>query len=231
MRRTHGDIHFDLTRSDRKTASIYVERDGSVSVHVPRALTEEKLGRMMEAKRVWIYKSLAEWRDLNAARVAREYVNGEGFEYLGRSYRLKLEARQQEPLLLKDGFFCLRSALVGDDGSSAQEAFRAFYREKGLLRLPERVAYYQPKLGVNAKAVRVMELQHRWASCSTTGVNFHWKVMMMPPRIIDYIVVHELAHLLHPNHTQRFWNEVDKVMPDYDERKSWLRSRGARMSL
>jgi predicted metal-dependent hydrolase len=74
--------------------------------------------------------------------------------------------------------------------------------------------------------------QDRWASCGSIGVlNFHWKCMMAPPRIIDYIVVHELCHFHHRNHTDAFWNEVDKVMPDYRERKEWLRKHGASLAL
>ena len=87
-------------------------------------------------------------------------------------------------------------------------------------------------MGVQSKAVKVMELKNRWASCSPSGnVNFHWKCMMAPLTIIDYIVVHELAHLLHKNHTAAFWNTIDKILPDYQERKEWLRVQGAGMGL
>jgi predicted metal-dependent hydrolase len=80
--------------------------------------------------------------------------------------------------------------------------------------------------------VRIIDLKNRWASCSPGGsLNFHWKCMMSPPTVLDYIVVHELAHLRYPNHTKAFWNEVDKVMPDYGERKEWLRINGAGMDL
>ena len=72
----------------------------------------------------------------------------------------------------------------------------------------------------------------RWASCGKSGImNSHWKSMMAPPRIIDYITVHELCHLHHRDHSDAFWNEVDKVMPDYRERKEWLRKHGAGLDL
>ena len=120
------------------------------------------------------------------------------------------------------------------------EAFRQLMRytdqreathEAGL-REGDRVAYYQSKMGVQRKAVRILDLKNRWASCSPDGrLNFHWKCMMAPPTVLDYIVVHELAHLIYPNHTKAFWNQVDKVMPDYGERKEWLRVNGAGMDL
>ena len=105
----YKDIPYTLKRSQRKTASIYVERDGAVTVLMPRELTDRQIDSLLESKRKWIYKNLAEWHDLNATKVDREYVNGEGFLYLGRSYRLKLVTDQDDPLLLKDGYFCLRA--------------------------------------------------------------------------------------------------------------------------
>ena len=226
MIRTYRDIEYSLSRSKRKTASIYIERDGRVSAFVPENLTNKQVEHLIESKRKWIYRNLAEWNDLNAARVQREFVNGEGFLYLGRSYRLKLAENQDRPLLLKDGYFCLLS------GSAANITFREFYREKGKQRVPERVAYYQDRMGVQPKTVKIIDLKNRWASCSSGGnVNFHWKCMMASATVLDYIVVHELAHLIYPNHTAAFWNEVDKVIPDFQERKEWLRVNGAGMDL
>ena len=225
--RTYKDIQYTLKRSKRKTASIYVERDGEVAVLVPKELTTKQIEALLESKRKWIYTNLAEWRDLNTTRVQREYVNGEGFLYLGRTYRLKLVQEQPTPLMLKDGYFCLRT-----NGTSPDTVFKEFYKDKGKKRIGDRVAYFQSKMGVQPKAVRIIELKNRWASCSPDGrLNFHWKCMMSSPTVLDYIVVHELAHLIYPNHTQAFWNQVDKVMPDYQERKEWLRVNGAGMDL
>lgn len=224
----YKDIEYELSRSERKTASIYIERDGRISVLAPDQWSDEQVHHVLERKRPWIYRGLAEWEDLNATRVEREFVSGEGFLYLGSSYRLTLVEKQSVPLALKDGWFCLRSDAAG----KAQLVFKEFYREKGLERIPRRVSYFQRKMGVAATDVRVMELQHRWASCSADGtLNFHWKCMMAPLRVLDYVVAHELAHLIHQHHTDAFWNTLDKVMPDYRERKEWLRVNGAGMDL
>lgn len=227
---THDDdIAYEILRSQRSTADIVIERDGRILVRAPESIPDERIENMVEAKRYWIYKNLAEWRDLNAAQVLREYRNGEGFLYLGRSYRLLLAADQEEPLSLKNGRFCLRRDLV-DIGSiqAAKTAFRDYYIERGYDRISQRVAYYSPKIGVNPRDINIKELGNRWASCSPNGkLAFHWKCMMAPQTIIDYIVVHELCHLHHLDHTDAFWNEVDKVMPTYRERKEWLRVNGA----
>lgn len=99
-------------------------------------------------------------------------------------------------------------------------------------RSVDSMAYFRAKLDVEPRAVKVIDLKNRWASCTPGGnLNFHWKCMMAPLTVLDYIVAHELVHLIHPNHTAAFWNELDKVMPDYQERKNWLRDNGAEMDL
>lgn len=222
-------IPYEVVRSRRKTADIIIERDGSVLVRAPEWADHEQVENIVESKNYWIYQSLAEWRDLNATRVLREYKGGEGFLYLGRAHRLLLVANQREPLLLKNGRFLLRRDLVEQgEIEAAKTAFKDYYVARGLERIGERVGYFAPKAGVAPSGVDVRELGHRWASCSPTGkLAFHWKCMMAPQTIIDYIVVHELCHFHHRDHTDAFWNEVDKVMPDYRERKEWLRKNGA----
>lgn len=232
-RRTPGEIPYEVIRSRRKTADIVIERDGRVLVRAPESIPDEKIEDIVAAKRYWIYKNLAEWRDLNSTRVLRDYRNGEGFLYRGRSYRLLLVANQAESLQLKNGRFCLRRDLVESGGiHMAKEAFRNFHIQHGQSIIPKRVEYFAPKVGVKSRSVSVKDLGNRWATCAANGdLTFHWKCMMAPGTILDYIVVHELCHFHHLDHTDAFWNEVDKVMPAYRERKEWLRAKGAGLDL
>ena len=225
----YKDIDYTLTRSGRKkTISIFIERNGQVSVRAPERLNTEKIEEILESKRLWIYKGLAEWEDLNARRVEREFVAGESFLYLGRNYRLQIVKDQPKPLILKNGHFCIK----GSSLPKADELFKEFYREKGISKIKERIKFYQGKLGVTPGQIRVMELKHRWASCSAKGnLNFHWKCVQFPLSILDYVIVHELTHLIHPNHTNAFWNQIDKVIPDFEERKQWLKVNGAGMGI
>lgn len=218
-----------LPGKDRKTTDIVIERDGVVTVRPPRGFSPEQVDAVVESKRMWIYKNLAEWRDLNTAVTVREWVNGESFLYLGSSYRLSLVADLERDVVLKDGRFCLnRSVLIEGGETAAKKAFESFYCEKGMGRLRQRMDFFAPKVGVKPKGLTVKDLGFRWASCTAEhGLRFHWKCMMAPPKVIDYMVVHELCHMLHRDHTDVFWNEVDKVMPDYLDRKMWLRKHGA----
>jgi len=229
-----GDIEYQLLPGNqRRTTDIVIERDGRVVVRPPAQYEPEQVDAVVASKRLWIYRNLAEWKDLNATAVAREWVNGETFLYLGAAYRLALVSEQKKPLTLKDGRFRLRRDVVEKSGTdAARKAFEQFYIDKAQQRFKERVAFFAPKVGVEVSKIKVKDMGYRWASCGRNGtVNFHWKCMMAPPRIVDYIAVHELCHFHQDNHTDAFWNEVDKVLTDWRERKEWLRRHGAGLDI
>ncbi len=228
------DIQYQLLPgAKRQTTDIVIERDGLITVRPPFHMTPEQVDETVLSKRMWIYRNLAAWRDLNATRVVREWVNGESFLYLGSSYRLQLVDAQDETLKLKDGRFCLLRSVVQSGGKAgALRAFESFYRDKGLGRLAMRVAWFADRVGVAPGTVEVKDLGYRWASCLKNGnLHFHWKCLMAPLTVIDYIVVHELCHLRHRDHSTAFWNEVDKVLPDWRDRREWLRIRGAGLDI
>jgi predicted metal-dependent hydrolase len=228
--RTVRDIEYHLLPGrTRKTTDIVIERNGIVTVRPPLNYTPEQVDAVVESKRMWIYRNLAEWKYLNDSAVVREWVNGETFLYLGCSYRLALVSNQDCTLQLRAGRFCLdRTAFEQGGQAAAKQAFETYLTEKGQPRLNERVKYFAPKVGVQVAEIKVKDMGYRWASCGTRNIlNFNWKCLMAPPQIIDYIVVHELCHFHHRDHRNAFWNEVDKVMPDYRERKEWLRKNGA----
>ena len=230
---TESALSYSIIRSERNTADIVVERDGSLVVRAPHHLGDAEVRDIVRSKMYWIYKAQAEWKELNQARIVREYRNGESFLYLGRSYRLSLVDGQNQDLVLRDGRFQLRRDLLApEDLSSVRAAFRNFYTHRGLIRLSDRVEYFAPKVGLKPGSVFVRELGNRWGSCSPSGwIAIHWKSMMAPPRIIDYVIVHELAHLHQRHHTEAFWNEIDKVLPDYRDRREWLRRNGASLDV
>jgi len=224
----YKDIEYELIRRKRKTLSLIIERDGKVRLIVPEYLSVQNIEELLEGKMYWIYSKKAEWEDLNASRVMRQFRGGQGFLYLGSSYRLEITENTDKDLKLYRGRFYLRKSKL----HKADELFKAFYKEKGLNKIKERIELYKRQMGVNPKNIRVMELKNRWASCSDEGnLNFHWKCVLAPISVIDYIVVHELAHIIYKDHSDRFWNTVDKVIPDYQRRKQWLRENGAGLDI
>lgn len=228
MLHRYKDIEYFLKKSERKTTSIYIERDGSVSILAPQPFDIEKIESIVEKKRSWIYKNLAEWEDLNRTKIQREYVNGESFLYMGRNYRLQMVEEQDEALKYRNGQFWLRSSAINE----APEHFKSFYKLKLEKKLNERINLFSKRMGEEVSSVKVMELKNRWASCSAKGaVNFHWKCAMFPISVLDYIVVHELAHIKYQKHSADFWRYVEKILPQYEEQKSWLKSNGAGMTV
>jgi predicted metal-dependent hydrolase len=233
MKMCAQDIEFTLIRSDRKTADIVIERSGDVIVRAPADIEDNKLREAVADRALWVHRSLAEWEDLNSSRRHRPLLQGQGFAYLGRSYRLKFVSDSDVSLRLKNGRWELSEVFFTREGeAAARKAFRDFYIAKGTQIFNERIRQLAPLVGVEPGEVSVKELGYHWASCGAGGgLNFHWKTLMAPQTVIDYIVVHELCHLRFRDHSDAFWNEVDKVLPRYRERKEWLRVNGAALDI
>ena len=134
-----------IKRSHRKTLSIYVERNGGISVLAPEHMQDQELNDILNKKEYLIQKHHAQWDILNSSRIDREFVNGQSYLYLGRNYRLKWvpNMEQSEPLLLKNGFFCLQRSVNG----TAAQRFIEFYKTKGIEIIEEKTAFYAKKLG------------------------------------------------------------------------------------
>lgn len=227
----HG-LRYRIERSERRTADIVVERDGSVSVKAPRTASVAAIERALTVKLDWIRKSQAQLAVLTAEHMPKAYVSGEGFAVLGRNARLKVvdtAAPGTRKALVYDGerFYLRRDAV-----ERAPAHFKAFYRELGHERLPDRMERLAQMLGVEPTGLGIMELGHRWGSCSQAGrVNVHWKVMMAPLNVIDYVLAHELAHRVQRDHSKAFWALLRRAVPEYDTSVRWLRRHGAGMEL
>jgi predicted metal-dependent hydrolase len=221
------DIAIEKT-ARRKTISIFIERDGSVRVLAPSSTSDEKIEIAVRAKEYQIFKKLALWKELNQGKVNREYVNGQSFLYLGRNYRLSIVENQNVPLKISGGNFQLDKKYL----SKADKVFQDFYKEKAEQKIMERLKLIEDKFNLKPTSVKILELRNRWASCTPkNGLNFHWKCVMAPVPVIDYIITHELVHLKFPNHSKDFWNELDKKMPNYREHENWLKMNGVKMEL
>ncbi|MDA7418302.1 SprT family zinc-dependent metalloprotease [Xenophilus arseniciresistens] len=218
------DLRLAVQRSARRrTMQITVERDGALILSAPPRVAEDALRAFVQEKRFWIYTRLAEKDRLKRQVPRKEFVDGEGFLYLGRSHRLKLVDEQDVPLKLNAGRFCLAAGALLD----AREHFVRWYSGRAKAWLSGRVAEYQGRMEVAPAGVRVQDLGYRWGSCGKGDwLYFHWKAILLPACIAEYVVVHEIAHLHEPHHTPAFWLRVERAMPDYVQRKSWLAERG-----
>lgn len=218
------DLHFTVRRSARrKTMEITVERSGDLVLSAPPEVSQDTLRAFVLEKRFWVYTKLAEKERLQRPAPHKEFVGGEGFLYLGRSHRLKLVQEQDVPLKLAGGRFCL----AADALPAAREHFIRWYGERARVWLSARVANYQARMEAKPAGVKVQDLGYRWGSCGKGDwLYFHWKVILLPARIAEYVVVHEITHLHEPHHTPAFWLRVERAMPDYALRRAWLAEHG-----
>lgn len=227
---SYKDIRYSLTRSRRRTTSVSIDQEGTVVVLVPEAFTDEEVVELIESRRKWIYRHLAQWREQNSRQSQPLYASGEEFLLAGRAYRLKVVAHAAEPLTLRDGQFVLRQENASR--SSADLLFKAFYREKALERIPGRVEQLAAQVNHRPRSVEIVDLRHRWATCTADGsLHFHWKCITLPLPIIDYVILHQLIYLLHRAETDAFWSAMDNVLPDYQQRQQWLKDHNTAMSL
>jgi predicted metal-dependent hydrolase len=222
---------YELRRSPKRTTiGITVDRDGSLILSAPDDCPLATIEETARKKQLWVHTKLTEKRLLFRSKPPKEYVTGESFHHLGRSYRLllvdALENGASIPALrLRRGRFELRR----DERRRAGEHFIAWYVRNGYPWIQRRVDLLSDRIGASPAAVNVRELGYRWGSCSPGGnLNFHWSTICLPPRIVEYVVVHELVHLIERHHGPEFWQRLQRTMPDFADRKRWLAENSAR---
>jgi predicted metal-dependent hydrolase len=222
---TVNDLKFELRRSSaRRALEITVDRGGELILSAPPEVSVAMLRDFVHRKRMWVYKQLAKKDALGLHTRTKEYVDGEGFAYLGRSYRLKLVPESDVAVKLQAGRFIMPTALAREGHAHIVR----WYCEHARPWLARKVNEYQARMEVEPTGVKVQDLGYRWGSCGKGAwLYFHWKTILLPARVAEYVVVHELAHLHEPHHTPEFWRRVERAMPDYELRKSWLAARGA----
>jgi len=218
-------IAYTLTRSKRKTVALYI-RDGSVEVRAPMKMPKRDIDRFVVSKEKWIMDKLAKSRERAKLREAFTLNYGDTITLRGAEYIIT--ARNGTRAGFDGEVFYLPPNL---EPENIKEVCVQIYRRLAKKHLTERVAAYAEKMGVTPAAVKITGAKTRWGSCSSKrNVNFSWRLMMADEIIIDYVVVHELAHLSEMNHSARFWTIVEKVLPDFRGRKKQLRALHERLA-
>lgn len=215
-----------LIRSRRKTIAILIQRDGKVIVRAPLRASLKAINAFVESKSAWIIEKKA----LAAQYVpapARQFTNGEKFWLLGKHIPLRIVDGQRAALRLGEEFLLARKAQP-----HARGFFERWYKAQALGVLSERVNLFAVQHGFRYEKLRISSARTRWGSCSSRGtLSFSWRLVMAPPEVIDYVVIHELAHLRVKNHSPAFWAEVARLMPGYKSSREWLRKNGRFLTL
>jgi len=226
-------IEYQIDYRRRKTMAISINRHGTIRVAAPRGTAARLVHEWVRSKSGWIAGKLAEIQVAQGQQVQRSYQTGESLPFLGQDYTLRLQpdSRASRPRIsLAEGTLTL--AMADCSPTAVRQTLETWYRNAARRHIHQRLEHYQTRLGKRPGRIAIRDQQTRWGSCSAKGnLNFNWRVMMAPATIVDYLVVHELCHLVHLDHSPQFWNLVAAILPDYRERKEWLRKNGPGLQL
>jgi predicted metal-dependent hydrolase len=219
-------ISFDrLVRSRRKTVAIILERDGRLTVRAPLRMPESSIRAFIDSHTDWIIKSRTRL-SLLAPIPPRRYMEGEKFLFLGKAYPLAIVPRQRSALTFDGTAFRLAKSAV----PKAENAFVRWYKEQAACQISEHLLTLAKRYGFQYQKLRISSARTRWGSCSSLGtLSFTYRLIMAPPQVLDYVILHELVHTRVRNHSRTFWNTLGKLMPDYENHVSWLKKNGRKL--
>ena len=215
-----------IIRSRRRTISLEVTKEATLIVRAPLRAPVQIIDRFIREKQDWIEKKLTEARSRPEAP-HRTFANGELFMFLGKTYPLEVLPESDAGISLCEKFYIGESRLP-----ECRDLLRAWYEQRAMEIFPARVTGFAAILDYRPKKIRVSDTRRRWASCSTSGtLSFCWRLVLAPPEVIDYVIVHELVHMRQPDHSPRFWEKVGQAMPGYKEHREWLRTHERMLEL
>jgi predicted metal-dependent hydrolase len=211
------NLSYKIIFSGRRTVSLIINKEGELVVRAPKRVPEYEIQRMVESRRGWILKHLE--KAALKKPTTKQYINGQKFWYLGKEYELKiLEGYRSRIEFINNTFYISKSNL-----HKGKSFFEKWYRNQAKDVISSRAVFYSGLMKTEYKSLKITGANTRWGSCSALGnINFSYRLVMAPISVVDYVVVHELAHLQHRNHSKSFWELVGKFYPNFKEARKWL---------
>lgn len=228
---TYAELGFDvvLKRSPRRRTMEIIIRRGQVHLMLPQFVSDREGMGFLRRKRQWVLQTLDKHRERAAEVVQKQYREGECFDFLGQSYPLKIFTAKKSHVQLANGSFYV--GIVKRAGQSPADTVRktlwTWYRDQATQILTTKTDVLVGRIGRSYQGVRLRRTKTKWGHCTAEGViQYNWQIIAAPEAVIDYLIAHEVSHLVHLNHGQRFWRHVERLMPDYEEHRHWLRTCG-----
>jgi len=214
-------FEYTVIKSNRKSLSIIIERDKSVVVRAPQTLSDDRIKEEVNKRKALIISKI-DSEQKAVARTAKEFVDGEQFLYMGKYYSLQIHISEARTIDFKDAFI-----VNARNKEVVKNLLFEWYNQQAIKVLIPRIKYFAEHLGVKRKRINITSAKYTWGSCTPAGtLNFNWRIVKAPAEVMDYIVVHELAHLREHNHSAEFWNIVAVQLPQYEDAKQWLKFNG-----
>lgn len=233
-------IPYEIIRSKRKTISIAIAVGGKVTVKIPLRATKADVTKLLENKGDWIYNAYK--KQVTRQRGGIEVKEGAIIPLLDRTFRLHIvcnPARHTAGISVVEGVQYsqeVKDLLVVEtpltDSDFIIECLESWYKKNARNIITMRVEHYAKVMRITYGRISIRSQKSRWGSCSSAGnLNFNWHLVMMPSKILDYVVIHELAHRIEMNHSKQFWGIVSNICPEYKLRKLWLKDHGVSYEL
>ncbi len=223
-------IPYKVIKSKRKTISIIIRPTKEVIVRAPKQISSEQIRNIVKSKGNWIVKKLSDMPDIMIP-VEKDYTNGDKILYRGKEYIIKIintVGINKSTIEIKENEIIVVRKIK--EKKKTRELLLEWYKNNTRSLVKERIAYYMPQINKPIGTIRIKSQRKRWGSCSSKGnLNFNWKIVMMPDEMSDYIIVHELCHLKHLNHSRHFWESVERILPDYKVRECWIKENTSKL--
>ena len=215
-------MNVQIVKKDVKHINLKVKPSGEVILTIPTDSNERDIEYVLKKRADWIERKIAFFNTHKEVR-KREYVSGENFHYLGRKYRLKVIQSSKEGVKLQRGYLQIFVKDIADIGRKERLLY-IWYSQKAQIHFSKAIEKYKPIVKQNIEIVRIREMKTRWGSCNPIKgyINLNLKLIEKPTECIEYVVFHELAHLIHANHSVKFYNYLSLFMPDWRRRKEQL---------
>ena len=222
-------LRVEVLRSKRKTSVLYIVED-ELQIRVPNRVRDRKIVEILETKERWIRNKVIQLQNQRITN-KREFISGESFSLFGRNLYLKvLEGGKVGTQLIDDYLITtVRTSEIGDLRKSRIKTYlEKWYIHEAYQKLEEKVMRYSKIIRVSPRDIKVRNYKTRWGSCDNKGrLTFNFHLIKAPHEIVDYVVIHELCHMIQPNHSKFFWNEVARFDPSFKNHKKWLKLNGA----
>lgn len=217
-------IDYTILYKNRKSIGIFIDFYGQIEVQAPKDTQMHTITSLLENRWELIQQKTKEMKARVSGNLEKVYDHGEVFLYLGKSYPIMISLNMDQPqdyVVFEENQLLIYVKEHKDD--SIKKALKRFYYQQCKALVEGRIRIYQPEFKMKPRSLRITDDNSNWGSCnSKLELTFNWKLAMAPIEVIDYVVVHEMCHMVHLNHERSFWRLVGKILPDYEERKNWL---------
>ena len=214
--------NIQIVKKDIKNITLKVKPTCEVILIAPLLTTDEHIEYILKKRKAWISKKIAFYQE-NYKPQMKEYVSGENVKYLGKNYRLKIIRSEDECVKLQRGYIQI-FIKDKDNFEKKKMLLNEWYLLKSKKYFKKIIAKYSSLVNVDIQNIRIRQMKTRWGSCNSAKsyINLNTELIKKPSNTIEYVIFHELAHLIHPNHSREFYNYLSTYMPDWKKRKERL---------